>query len=96
MVVKRKKEAETLENKGFPLDYLLNWGQYDYESVALPAELHQHGILAGIDDTTLSAQRQHQFAARPSDCRHGMRSIPVYYTLYICTISCNFQPDSFA
>lgn len=33
MVVKRKKEAETLENKGFPLDYLLNWGQYDYESV---------------------------------------------------------------
>ena len=26
MAVKRKKEAETLENKGFPLDYLLNWG----------------------------------------------------------------------
>ena len=68
----------------------------DYESVALPAELHQHGILAGIDDTTLSAQRQHQFAARPSDCRHGMRSIPVYYALYICTISCIFQPGSFS
>ena len=32
MAVKRKKEAETLENKGFPLDYLLNWEQYDYES----------------------------------------------------------------
>ena len=68
----------------------------DYESVALPAELHQHGISARTDDTTFSSQRQHPFAQRLSDSRHGMRSIPVYYALYICTISCIFQPGSFS